>query len=50
VEKSSSAAQKRYLAAIKALAVVRTLAVPVFQVNIARKQVNVAGPCVTPDS
>jgi hypothetical protein len=40
-----SAAQKRYLAAIKALALVRKLAVPVLQVNIARKQVNVAGPC-----
>jgi hypothetical protein len=41
-----SAAQKRYLAAVKTLAVVRKLAVPVLQVNIARKQVNVAGPCV----
>jgi hypothetical protein len=40
-----SAAQKRYLAAIKTLALVRKLAVPVLQVNIARKQVNVAGPC-----
>jgi hypothetical protein len=39
-----TAAQKRYLAAIKTLAVVRKLAVPVLQVNIARKQVNVAGP------
>jgi hypothetical protein len=45
-----SAAQKRYLAAIKTLAVVRKLAVPVLQVNIARKQVNVAGPCVAADS
>jgi hypothetical protein len=35
--------QRRYLAAIKALAQVRKLAVPVLQVNIARKQVNVAG-------
>jgi hypothetical protein len=41
-----SSAQKRYLAAIKTLAVVRKLAVPVLQVNIARKQVNVAGPMV----
>ena len=40
---SISSAQKRYLAAIKTLAVVRKLAVPVLQVNIARKQVNVAG-------
>ena len=39
-------AHKRYLSAIKTLAVVRKLAVPVLQVNIARKQVNVAGPCV----
>ena len=31
-------AQKRYLAAIKALAVVRKLALPSLQVNIARKQ------------
>jgi hypothetical protein len=37
-------AHKRYLSAIKTLAVVRKLAVPVLQVNIARKQVNVVGP------
>jgi hypothetical protein len=42
-----SATQKRYLAAIKTLAVVRKLAVPVLQVNIAKKQVNVAGTCPT---
>jgi hypothetical protein len=41
-----SSAQRRYLAAIKALAVVRKLAVPVLQLNIARKQINVAGSCV----
>jgi len=41
-----SAAQKRYLASIKTVALVRKLAVPVLQVNIARKQVNVAGSCV----
>jgi hypothetical protein len=40
-----SSAQKRYLSAIKTLALVRKLAVPVLQVNIARKQVNVAGAC-----
>lgn len=45
-QRSISSAQKRYLAAIKTLAVVRKLAVPVLQVNIAKKQVNVAGPCV----
>jgi hypothetical protein len=35
-------AQRRYLAAIRALAVVRRLQVPVVQVNIADRQVNVA--------
>ena len=45
-----TSAQKRYLAAIKTLALVRKLAIPVLQVNIARKQVNVAGPCVAADS
>jgi hypothetical protein len=44
-QRSLSAAQKRYLAAIKTLALVRKLALPVLQVNVARKQVNVAGPC-----
>jgi hypothetical protein len=44
-QRSLSSAQKRYLAAIKALALVRKLALPVLQVNIAREQVNVAGPC-----
>jgi hypothetical protein len=38
-------AHRRYLAAIKTLALIRKLAVPVLQVNIAKKQVNVAGPC-----
>jgi hypothetical protein len=36
-------AQRRYLAALKMLAVVRRLALPVLQVNVADKQVNVAG-------
>ncbi len=36
-------AQRRYLAAIKALAQIRKLGVPTVQVNIADKQVNVAG-------
>jgi hypothetical protein len=35
-------AHRRYLSAIKVLALVRKLALPVLQVNIARKQVNVA--------
>lgn len=43
-QRSLSAAQMRYLSAIKTLAVVRKLAVPVLQVNIAKKQVNVVGP------
>ncbi len=36
-------AQRRYLAAIKALAQVRKLGVPAVQVNIGDKQINVAG-------
>src|SRR5262245_1492710 len=40
------AAERRYLTSIRTLALVRTLAVPVLQVNIARRQVNVAGSCV----
>jgi hypothetical protein len=38
-------AHKRFLSAVRTLALVRKLAVPVLQVNIARRQVNVAGPC-----
>jgi len=44
-QRSIDRAQRRYLSAIKALALVRKLALPVLQVNIAKKQVNVAGPC-----
>ena len=36
-------AQKRYLGAIKALAAVRKLELPALQLNIADKQINVAG-------
>lgn len=46
-QKRISAAQARYLAAIKALAQVRRLAVPVVQVNVAQagaRQLNVAAP------
>jgi hypothetical protein len=39
-------AHRRYLSAIKTLATVRKLALPVLQVNIAKKQINVAGPCI----
>ena len=45
-QKSISAAQKRYLAAIKGLAEVRKLALPTLQVNIAKKQINVAAGTV----
>jgi hypothetical protein len=48
-QRSIDRAHKRYLSAIKTLAVVRKLALPVLQVNVARKQVNVAGPCLVPD-
>ena len=37
---------KRYLSALKTLALVRKLAVPVLQVNIAKKQINVAGTVI----
>lgn len=43
-QRRMDAANRRYLAAIKALAVVRRLAVPALQVNIAREQVNVVAP------
>jgi hypothetical protein len=46
-QKCIDRAHKRYLSAIKTLAVIRKLALPVLQVNIAKKQVNVAGQCVT---
>jgi hypothetical protein len=42
-QRRMDAAHRRYLSALKALALVRKLAVPVLQVNIAKKQVNVAG-------
>lgn len=48
-QKSIDRAHKRYLSAIKTLATVRKLALPVLQVNIAKKQVNVAGSCLPPD-
>jgi hypothetical protein len=48
-QRSITLAQKRYLAAIKTLAVVRKVALPVLQVNIADKQVNVAAPALTAD-
>jgi hypothetical protein len=44
-QRSRDRAHGRYLTSIKTLAAVRKLAVPVLQVNIARKQVNVVGGC-----
>jgi hypothetical protein len=37
-------AQKRFLSALKTLAMVRKLALPAIQLNLAERQVNVAGP------
>jgi hypothetical protein len=48
-QKCIDRAHKRYLSAIKTLATVRKLALPVLQVNIAKKQVNVAGACMPVD-
>jgi hypothetical protein len=42
-QRRMDAAHRQYLSALKTLAVVRKLAVPALQVNIARKQVNVVG-------
>ena len=41
---------RRYLSAVKTLVLVRKLALPVLQVNIAKKQVNVAGPAAVVDA
>jgi hypothetical protein len=49
-ERNISSAQKRYLAAIRTLALIRKLAVPVLQVNIAKKQVNMVSPCGAAES
>ena len=48
-QKCIDRAHHRYMSAIKTLATVRKLALPVLQVNIAKKQVNVAGPCLPVD-
>jgi len=48
-QKSIDRAHKRYLSAIKTLATVRKLALPVLQVNTVEKQVNMAGPCLPAD-
>jgi hypothetical protein len=44
------AANRRFLAAVKALALVRKLVLPAFQVNIARRQVNVIAPAAVTGS
>ena len=43
-QRRMESANKRYLAAIKSLALIRKLALPALQVNIARKQINVVAP------
>jgi hypothetical protein len=43
-QRRMDAANKRFLAAVKTLATVRKLAVPVLQVNIAKRQTNIASP------
>jgi hypothetical protein len=45
-QRRMDAANRRYPAALKTLALVRKLAVPALQINVARKQVNVAGGVV----
>jgi hypothetical protein len=45
-QKRMDATHRRYLAAIKALALVRKLALPALQINLARKQVNVIAPAI----
>jgi len=47
-QKTLDRAHKRYLSALKALAEVRRLVLPALQLNIARKQVNVAGGTTPP--
>lgn len=42
-ERKLSSAQRRYLRAAETLARIRRLALPVMQVNVAEKQVNIAG-------
>lgn len=43
-QRRMDAANRRYLAALRALALVRRLAVPALQINLAGKQVNVVTP------
>ena len=41
-------AHRRYLATLKTLATIRRLSVPALQINVDRRQVNVAGPLTLP--
>jgi hypothetical protein len=43
-QRRMDAANRRYLAALRTLALVRKLAVPALQINVANKQVNVVAP------
>ncbi|MCI0705203.1 MAG: hypothetical protein L0241_29435 [Planctomycetia bacterium] len=45
-QRRMDAANRRFLAAVKALALVRKLAVPALQINVAKKQVNVVAPAI----
>ena len=45
-QRRAETAQRRFLAAVKALATVRRLALPMLQVNVAEKQVNIAAPMI----
>lgn len=49
-QRSISSAHRRYLSSIRTLATVRKLALPTLQVNIARKQVNVAAASVVTEA
>jgi hypothetical protein len=42
-QRRMDAAHRRFLAALEALATVRRLTLPALQINVARRQVNVAG-------
>ena len=48
-ERRRSQAHRRFLSAVKMLATVRKLALPVLQLNVARNQVNVAGGIESPE-
>jgi hypothetical protein len=50
-QRRMDAANRRYLAALKALALVRKLAAPALQINLAKKQINISTPApVIPDA